>query len=50
MANIENPKNEQNFELVYLSGISSNLDILKDDELNFRVENSLKLMRNIEMF
>ena len=48
---IHDPKPEQNFELVYLSGKTDvQGKMLKDKDFHIEVDNSMKLKRNVEIY
>jgi len=44
------PKIENNFKLVYASGITTNDDPLVDSDLGIEVQNSVRLVRTVEMY
>ena len=44
------PKAEDNFKLVYASGTTNNSESIFDEDFDMEVEDSIKLVRNVEMF
>ena len=44
------PKVEQNNSLVYISGVATNSEPIKDCFLGVQVENGVKLERKVEMY
>lgn len=49
-ADVRAPKIENNFKLVYASGITTNDDPLVDSDLGIEVQNSVRLVRTVEMY
>jgi hypothetical protein len=50
VGDISTPKDENNFKLVYASGVTNNEDEITDSEFNVSVDSSVKLIRCVEMF
>lgn len=48
--NIYKPDDNNNSKLVFASGFLKNDDIIYDEEFDFYVENSIKLVRLVEMY
>ncbi len=44
------PQAEDNFKLVYASGTTTNQESIFDEDFDLEVENSIKLVRNVEMY
>ena len=50
IADHKHPREEDNFKLVYASGITENNEKLVDGDFDIQAENAVKLVRTVEMY